>query len=128
VIIDSEKRDFISVKFPVRDSANQLIGVAGMSTDITRIRNIEKALRESEANLKAILDSSSESIWSINTNFEIIYANKVVRRDYLESFGVELHKGINILNALPDLVKKESRYQQVFENKVIQFNDKIPTQ
>ena len=129
VIIDSEKRDFISVKFPVRDSANQLIGVAGMSTDITRIRNIEKALRESEANLKAILDSSSESIWSINTNFEIIYANKVVRRDYLESFGVELHKGINILNALPDLVKKEwkSRYQQVFENKVIQFNDKIPT-
>lgn len=129
VIIDSEKRDFISVKFPVRDSANQLIGVAGMSTDITRIRNIEKALRESEANLKAILDSSSESIWSINTNFEIIYANKVVRRDYLESFGVELHKGVNILDALPEVVQQEwkSRYQQVFENKVIQFNDKIPT-
>ncbi len=129
VIIDSKSLDFISVKFPVRDSSNRLIGVAGMSTDITRIRDIEKALRESEANLKAILDSSSESIWSVNTDFEIIYANKVVRRDYLESFGVELHKGVNILDALPEVVQKEwrYRYQQVLENKIIQFNDKIPT-
>lgn len=129
LLINNEWKNFISVKFPVRNASNQLIGVAGMSTDITNIRLAEKALKESEANLIAILDSSSESIWSVNDRFEIIYANKVVRKDYLESFGVDLVKGINILDALPNEIKKEwqSRYKQVLENRVLHFNDRLPT-
>ncbi|WP_044171044.1 PAS domain S-box protein [Flectobacillus major] len=120
---------FLTVKFPIRDANNLIVGIGGQSTEITHLKLTEKALKDSEANLKAILDSSSESIWSINKDYEIIYANEIVYRDFLYSFGYRLEKGTNILDCLPESLKNlwRDRYYQVLQNKVLHFNDTVPT-
>jgi PAS domain S-box-containing protein len=120
---------FLTVKFPIRDANNLIVGIGGQSTEITHLKLTEKALKDSEANLKAILDSSSESIWSTNKDHEIIYANEIVYRDFLYLFGYRLEKGTNILDCLPESLKNlwRDRYHQVLQNKVLYFNDKLPT-
>jgi PAS domain S-box-containing protein len=44
----SGAREFISVKFPLRDSAGQICAVCGVSTDITERNRSEKALRKAQ--------------------------------------------------------------------------------
>ncbi|MDI9872635.1 PAS domain S-box protein [Flectobacillus roseus] len=88
------------------------------------------ALKESEANLIAILDSSPESIWSINKDFEIIYANQIVRQDFLNSFGGLLNKGTKVLDFLPQPLHDvwKERYEYVLQNKILHFRDTVPTE
>ena len=45
-------RNYLSVKFPLRDSRGQVIGVCGVAIDITQRKRMEKALRESEERLR----------------------------------------------------------------------------
>lgn len=89
--------------------------------------NIEKALRESEANLKAIIENSIESIWSIDTNYNIQYVNEVFASAFESSFGVTLKKGVNILASLPDALKPmwKERYDRACNNEHFVFLDKI---
>ena len=76
-IIESEKteeiqekyvqdgEDFLvhTVKTPVLDEMGKVSGVLGIFWDITEQQQIEEALRESEENLRAILDNSPIAIW-----------------------------------------------------------------
>ncbi|WP_158858768.1 PAS domain-containing protein [Lunatibacter salilacus] len=82
-------------------------------------------LSNEEVNLLAILESTSDSIWSINTEYQITYANQVFKEDYKVAFGVLLSPGMNVLQSLPeDLVNIwKSRYDDVFDNQVIKVED-----
>lgn len=126
---DERKRLFLTVKFPIRDASNLIIGIGGQSTEITHLKLTEQALQASEANLIAILDSSPESIWSINKDFEIIYANQIVRQDFLNSFGGLLNKGTKVLDFLPHNLKLlwQERYEYVLQNRILHFRDTVPT-
>ena len=73
----------------------------GILEDITESKRSENAIKESEANVKAIIENSLESIWSINKNYEIQYVNEVFAADFKNTFGVQLARGINILESLP---------------------------
>lgn len=130
-ILDDEayQKLFLTVKFPIRNAANQIIGIGGQSTEITHLKLTEQALKESEANLIAILDSSPESIWSINKDFEIIYANQIVRQDFLNSFGGLLNKGAKVLEFLPDNYRRiwQERYEHVLQNRILHFKDTVTT-
>jgi signal transduction histidine kinase len=43
-------------KFPLRDSTGRITGLGGIVTDITARVEAERALRESEANLRQVID------------------------------------------------------------------------
>lgn len=87
----------------------------------------EEALRESEANLKAIIENTFESIWSVNTDYQIQYVNEVFVDAYYKIFGVKLSKGTNVLNALPEPLRSiwTEHYDRVFRNERFVFNEKI---
>ncbi len=89
--------------------------------------NILKSFRKSEANLKAIIGNSLESIWSIDTKYRIQYANEVFINAFEKSFGTRLEEGVNILDALPDSLRKlwKDRYDRAFNNEHFVFNDKV---
>jgi len=86
-----------------------------------------ESLKESEANLKAIIENSLESIWSIDTDYRIQYANEVFVREFEQAFGVHLEKGTNLIDALPGPLKAlwKERYDRAFNNEHFFFTDKI---
>ena len=90
----------------------------------------EEILRENEANIKAILENSMDSIWSIDSSYNIQYINQVFAKAFQITFGVHLTKGKNILNALPENLRSiwKDRYDRVLNNQQFIFTDKIETE
>jgi len=72
-----------TTKTPVRTASGELIGVLGVARDITRRKQAEEALQESENRLHTILDSVEAYIYIKDTNYRYQYANRSVR----ELFG-----------------------------------------
>lgn len=82
VIVNGTSRDFISVKFPVRNLENQITGICGMSTDITEVKQAERALSESRNDIQRELDlrelaleAASIGFWSFDVR------NRTLSRD-----------------------------------------------
>ncbi len=60
---DGVKRIFLSTKTPLRDEAGQVVGVVGVSRDITEQKRVEQALRERTAQLAFALDTTGVGMW-----------------------------------------------------------------
>lgn len=54
-----------------------------------------------QASMKAILENTFDSIWSVDRDYRIIYVNPVFRDDFRAAFGVALEAGTHIIEALP---------------------------
>lgn len=129
-IIDDhgELRIYHTVKFPNYNLQGEPIGITGIITDLTNEKKHEKSIKNTTAYLKAILDSSTESIWAVNEHMEIIYANEIVYNDFKNAFGRKLDKGINIISLLPEPLQQvwQPRYEQVLEGISLEFTEKVP--
>ena len=99
----------------------------GILEDITEKKQAEIAVKENEANLKAIIENTLESIWSVNLNYEIQYVNEVFASAFRQTFGVRLSRGVNIIESLPAglAVLWKERYDRAFLNEHFSFEDKI---
>jgi len=88
---------------------------------------MRKIHRKAYPVFKVLLESTSDSTWSIDTDYQITYANKVFKNEYLAAYNILITPGINILNGLPDVLANtwKARYDQVFENESIQVVDQI---
>ncbi len=120
--------------FDVEVSLNKIdigdqVYIQSIVRDMTESMRSELKIRENEANLKAIIENSLESIWSANRNYEIQYVNEVFIEAFRRSFGVTLHKGINIIEALPEGIREKwkERYDRVFSNEHFIFEEEIET-
>jgi PAS domain S-box-containing protein len=101
----------------------------GILEDITESKRSEIALKESEANIKAIIENTLESIWSVDREYRIQYVNEVFSDSFRNSFGVQLEKGVNIIESLPQGIQKiwRERYDRTFGNEHFVFEEKIDT-
>ncbi|MDX9860654.1 MAG: PAS domain S-box protein [Rhodospirillales bacterium] len=81
---EGETHTYLSAKFPVFDVGGALLGVGSISTDITGSKRTERALRESEARLKAIMDHSPAGIALRDRRGRFLVAN----REYLRRLGL----------------------------------------
>ncbi len=117
-----------TVKFPNYNLLGEPIGITGIITDLTNEKKHEKSIKNTNAYLKAILDSSTESIWAVNEHLEIIYANDVVFNDFKNAFGHNLDKGVNIISLLPEPLQQiwKPRYEQVLDGMSLEFTEKVP--
>ncbi|MCF8428938.1 MAG: PAS domain S-box protein [Bacteroidia bacterium] len=65
-----------TIKTPVFDSNNQIIGVLGIGRNITVRKESEILLQKKETYLQAILQSTADGILAVNSQHEVIYYNK----------------------------------------------------
>ena len=71
-----------TTKTPIRGARGELLGVLGVARDITRHKQTELALQESERRLHTILDSVEAYIYIKDSNYRYQYANRRLRDYY----------------------------------------------
>jgi PAS domain S-box-containing protein len=96
------------------------------------IEDLFNAINEAEqnnANIKAIIEGTHESIWAFDNNYIILYINNTFRNDFEASFGVHLDKGINLLKSLPKPLQSiwKSYYDRALTNKNFSIVDEVET-
>jgi PAS domain S-box-containing protein len=90
----------IHYKSVARPDGSQLVSV--FSRDITIRKAYQRRLLENEANLRSILNTIQDSIWLVNTKYELTDFNKDFLRKHKLAFGIKPSRGKNILTLLPD--------------------------
>jgi two-component system sensor histidine kinase/response regulator len=95
--------------------------------DISARKQAEDKLLETQAKLTAIIENTLDSIWSINTQYEILYINEIFSHAFDAVFGVKLKPGDNILQALPAAIRHtwKERYDRALAGKRFVFTDAI---
>lgn len=98
-------------------------------SEITQIKAIKSQIKEKKAVLTEIMESANESIWALDLNYRLLYANQL----FFERFKL-LHKSeisINdqILSFLSyEMVEKwEGYFNQVFQGEELLFNEHYQT-
>lgn len=84
VVISSTKQSIIDdvehflelTKYPVLDSNGDIIGIAGISSDITEKYNYEKTIKTQQLQLNAVVDNIPFPIWLKDTNGNYLLINK----------------------------------------------------
>lgn len=71
------------------------------SRDITVRKAYQKKIVANEANLRSILNTFENSVWLINSSYQLIDFNKEFYKRYKQAFGIKLSKGKNILDLVP---------------------------
>ena len=88
---DGEYRWFKSVGLPRFTADGTFIGYVGSSLDINDIKNVEEALRESEARFRYMADHAPVMIWVSGADRKSSYFNK----NWLEFTGHSLDEELN---------------------------------
>jgi PAS domain S-box-containing protein len=103
--------------------------LSSISRDISARIEAQNKVLESEAHLTALLDCSPESIWSVNENYELLFANRVFTDGFEAIFDIKLEKGTRMIDIVPPEMGHlyKERYDHVLKNNILQFTESVPT-
>jgi PAS domain S-box-containing protein len=75
----------------LKDKQDKIIGVCGITRDLTQQKKTQKALRESEEKYKLLADNISDVIYLIDMNFDMVYTSPSQEK----VFGYTVEEAIN---------------------------------
>ncbi len=76
---DGGRRPVVATKFPIYDSAGELVGVGTIVADITERKEIEEALRRSNEQYLLLTDLSPDAVF-VHVDGKIVFANPAMAR------------------------------------------------
>ena len=89
--------------------------IDGITTDITREKELYDAIRNSEQKLLATINNTKDLIWSVNRDLNITYCNTAFQDFFLKKKGVALDAGDYVLgpwNTDPFIKRRISEYDR----------------
>ncbi len=90
---------------PIRNSKGEIVGIQGISRDITERKRAEEAIRKSEEKFRDLVESIYDWVWEIDSNGVFTYSSPRVR-DYL-GYRPEEIVGRSIYGMMkPELARK----------------------
>jgi len=126
MILKVDNKSFEIVVDPILDKSNEIIGIVHIIYDVTESLQKEENLKVSESQLQALINNSNESIWSMDSSYNLIICNDYFKQSYLAAYNVELKVGINLLDILSDELKAfwKSKYDATLEGRKTKFEFK----
>jgi len=70
----SVPRDFLASYYPVRTAAGKALGVAAVVQEITELKRVERALRESEQRFRALIENSADGFALLDSAGAVLYS------------------------------------------------------
>lgn len=109
----------------ILDDKSNFAGIIGVSRDISTQIALEQKMLENEVNLKAQIDNTTDSIWSIDDVYCIKALNNTFKNNFKQAFGIKLKPGISILNALPEPFREQwkHRYNKALNGEIFTVTD-----
>ncbi len=71
-------RDLLASYYPVKTSSGRTLGVAGVVQDITELKRVERALRESEQRFRALIENSADGFVLLDARGQLLYTGPPV--------------------------------------------------
>jgi PAS domain S-box-containing protein len=92
---DGVRRTFLATKGPVRDAHGDIVGIFGISREITT-RKLERML------LNGILEGTPDLVSAVDLDFRFVAFNQALKDEYRKGFGVDLVQGAKLSDLLAD--------------------------
>jgi PAS domain S-box-containing protein len=117
---DGHAYDVLCSAAPVRGSGGEVLAAVVSFTDITarkraeaevrqlierleeRVRERTAALRKSQAELSALIESTTDAIWSVGRDHRVLAINRLAERGFCERFGARLQIGESFDGRVPE--------------------------
>ncbi len=96
-----EAYDFEDRRYEIHASqllskTGEVVGATFYARNITALKKHEDELKQQGINLQTLIDNTYMSIWSVNTDYEIIEANDVYKKDIKRIFGIDVQSGTSM--------------------------------
>jgi len=94
-----------------------------------KLVHAKEQAEENSAELTAIIEGATESIWAFDESYDIRYINNRFRNDFYAAFGVRLDRGSNLIDALPEALRPiwKPRYDRALSNEQFIVTDEVDT-
>ncbi len=107
---------------PVKDATGMIVGASCVARDITEHKQRERALRGSEARLRAVLDSAVDAIITSDGRGDILSVNAATERMFGYTAAEMLGQNVNMLMPAPYREEHDGyleRYARTGERRII---------
>ena len=101
---------------PIKEKSGEIIGASIFSRDVTEKMSMEQELMKKGFVLDAMINSSNNTYFAMDTDYRVILANNVLKQRFAES-GSSLNVGDNILNRMDGEAKEKwkARYDRALQ-------------
>jgi two-component system cell cycle sensor histidine kinase/response regulator CckA len=94
-VAGSGPRDLLASYYPVKTSSGKTLGVAGVVQDITDLKLVERALRDSEQRFRALIENSADGFLLLDGHWQLVYCGPPVL-----GYGAQELRGRNVLEII----------------------------
>lgn len=109
---NNHQKTYLSTKSPWRDSAGNVIGLIGITKDITERKRIEQDLQIAKERVVNILESMTDAYIALDRNWQIAYVNQMTAR--INQVAPEELIGQNLWQFWPSIIGTvcETKFRQ----------------
>lgn len=109
---------------PLNDSSNETVVVI---EDISKGKNTEQALMQSNANISALIENTEDGICSFDFNHRIVVVNEVFAKRFKNEISITLNKGMDFSKVLSGerFKKWQAAFNEVMKGNKVTEQEKI---
>lgn len=97
------------------DENGKAVRVVGTHVNISQLKQTERALRESQNQLSAVLENTAGSLWATDEKLRFMLGNSLFKKNFKAAFGKDVQPGADVLSWIDadELAEWKSYYQRV---------------